>query len=690
MQQWLAFPWVRYLLWLIAGILMAFHLKIDNQWIKYISLAFAVCYLLSFFVLKQNKTVAQLSWGILACGMLVVLGYTRTASSLQVQHPAALQAAYWWVEVTQEAVLTPKSYRFKASVTAAEQNELPIAAVVYIPHAKAAFLPEPGQQLLVKAKLQRVAEPLNPYEFNNREYLAMQGVHYQLFATAVVKAHNEEHVGAVAKRTAFRSKNYLLQIIEGFIQEQQAEAVVKAMVLGDRSRLDNSLRQAYADAGVMHVLAVSGLHVGMVYLIIGLLFPYLQKKSRQRIAWLVLALLVLWSYAWLTGMAPSTMRATLMFSMIAIAKAMRRKGNIYNSIAFSAFLLLLWDPLLIKQVGFQLSYLAVIGIVYLQPRISSWYQPKSSWKRKPWELLSVTLAAQLATFPLGLYYFHQFPTYFIIGNLLAVPLAFLILYSTLLLLLFHWVPFLNLVLGWLVSFFALVLNSWVQLTEQLPSSRLVAAISSMDVVLVYAILISLLLLIRLRSYGWSVVNFSLLLLLAISGIQRANQLRRQQHLTIYQIPGYTLLHFVNGQQELLLPVGESPDQQQLSYHVEPARLQAGLEPLPKDGALPQDFIIPQSSLGATKIFIWNGLKIAVIEGGQEVVLPEAPVPVDLLLLRKNPPLSLEQLREVYPFKLLLLDASNSQHYRLKTKSKANSLHLRYHITSEQGAYHHQL
>ena len=685
MQQWLAFPWVRYILWLISGILMYSVVTGWSMAALHCSVVAALLLIASALWLKKNSLVAQNIWGLLAFLMLSMFGYWRISDALQEMQFADPDASYWWVRVEQQPAETLKRYRFPGIVWDSRQQEEPQQVQVYVP--KDWPMPQPGQLLLIKGLMQQVPAPLNPYQFDNRAYLTSLGIKHQLFVSSYVLQNNNTHSFSYLKKVAVKSSAYLLQVVRQYVPDPKAAAVVKAMVLGQRTELDLTLRQAYANAGVMHVLAVSGLHVGMVYALLYLLFPFMQSVWWRRCLWLLLVLVVLWSYAWLTGLAPSALRATVMFTIVALGKTIKRRGNIYNSIALSAFVLLVWDPLLIRQVGFQLSYLAVIGIVYLQPRISQWYQPKQWFLKKAWELFAVSLAAQLVTFPLGLYYFHQFPTYFFIGNLLAVPLAFLILNSTLLLLLLHWLPFVNSLIGLVVGWLAQGLNIWVQLTTQLPLSNLVATITAPEALLLYLCLLGLLLLLRFRSFSWSLCTFILLLMFAGSGLASIYARKNQQYLTIYQLPGYTLLHFVQGGKEALYSMGESPGIQQMKYHIEPARIQAGLPPLQEHQELPQDFVVPYTKREGILLMVWQGKRIAVVDGQQKVNLPDVLLPVDILLLRKNPKVPLAQLHNIFNFKTLVLDASNSQYYRQQVKSEANLLDLPLYITAEQGAYH---
>ncbi len=272
-----------------------------------------------------------------------------------------------------------------------------------------------------------------------------------------------------------------------------------------------------------------------------------------------------------------------------------------------------------------------------------------------------------------------------------MPLAFLILYSTLLLLLLHWLPLISTAIGWCVSLLAQLLNIWVQLTETLPFSKLVASITTPETILLYLILITLLLLIRLRSLGWGIAACIVLLTLAVSGMVRLYEQRTQTSFTIYHIQGHTLLHFVKGHQEYLKPVGQSPDSNQLGYHVAPARLQAGFTMRAQPDALPQDFALPHGKHNTLELISWQGLRIAIIDGAPALrTLPPTPIEVDVLLLRKNPKLDLSLLMQKFNFKKLILDGSNAYWYRQSMGSEANSLDLPVHITAVHGAYHLQL
>ncbi|MEM9053079.1 MAG: ComEC/Rec2 family competence protein, partial [Bacteroidota bacterium] len=267
--------------------------------------------------------------------------------------------------------------------------------------------------------------------------------------------------------------------------------VISALVLGDKAQLDVDLRRQFVNAGVVHILAVSGLHVGIIYFLFGWLFDLLLKK-KGRLLKFILLLLILWAYAALTGFSPSVLRAATMFSFISLGKYHWKYGNVYNMIAGSAVVLLVVDPLLITQVGFQLSYLAVIGIVYFHPKFYSLLTFETWLPDKIWSLTCVSLSAQLATFPLSVFYFHQFPVLFPLSNLLVIPLATAILYLGISWLILSWVPFLSSILEFLTIKATYILNLTVETFNELPIVTLRGLyLTEIETILLYSLIVTI-------------------------------------------------------------------------------------------------------------------------------------------------------------------------------------------------------
>jgi competence protein ComEC len=312
------------------------------------------------------------------------------------------------------------------------------------------------------------SEPLNPMEFDFGQYLKSKGISGTVFLRDGEFVLSDEWHGGL-KIQLIRWQNALIDRL-GLRSDSPAAGVLAALLLGKREAVDIETRTSFADSGTVHVLAVSGLHVGIIYLFFTLMLSRLGIAKRAPILTLLLTLLFLWIYAGITGFSPSVLRASTMFSFVAIGKQLNRFGNIYNMIAASAILLLALNPFLVFQVGFQLSYLAVLGIVYLHPKIYALWEIDHWLGDKIWSLVVVSFCAQLATFPLSVYYFHQFPTYFLISNILVIPLATAILYTGMVWLSLSWLPYISDMLGKITLFFADSLTFFVRLIQKLPLS----------------------------------------------------------------------------------------------------------------------------------------------------------------------------------------------------------------------------
>ena len=324
----------------------------------------------------------------------------------------------------------------------------------------------PGDVISFHGYFSNEAKKLYPLQFDYHNYLRNCGISGTVFIPKPgLKLVDLRRFSLRAQLNNLRS--FLLDCLNQARPPSKEFGVISALVLGDKRRLDADLQRQFSNAGVVHVLAVSGLHVGIIYLFLGKLIAFLLKK-RGRIVKFIFVLLILWGYAALTGFSPSVLRAVTMFSFIAMGKHHGKYGNVYNLIAGSALLLLAINPLLITQVGFQLSYFAVIGIVYFHPKFYSLITFQKWLPDKIWSLTCVSLAAQLATFPLSIFYFHQFPILFPLTNILVIPLATAILYLGIFWLCLSWVPYLSYSIAFLTIKITSILNAIIDWFNDIP------------------------------------------------------------------------------------------------------------------------------------------------------------------------------------------------------------------------------
>jgi competence protein ComEC len=290
--------------------------------------------------------------------------------------------------------------------------------------------------LVVKCTPNVLDAPRNPLEFNYAEYMRTQDV----WAQANVRQTDwslcdsllaATLLSATLRGTFIRWRETLLQRLAQEPIEQREMGVLSALILGKASAIDREVIQNYARAGVVHVLAVSGMHVALIYMLLKPLFERLWGRSKARRLKTIIPVVLLWLYAAMTGFSPSVLRAAWMFSFVIVADNFGLRNTIYNAMAASALLLLMMDPMIAFSMGFMLSYLAVIGIAAIHPALHRLFYFESRISKWLWELASISVSAQLATLPLTLYLFHQFPTWFIITNVMVIPLSTIVLYLAL-------------------------------------------------------------------------------------------------------------------------------------------------------------------------------------------------------------------------------------------------------------------
>ena len=328
----------------------------------------------------------------------------------------------------------------------------------------------PGQVIWVPTNPEPVTPPSFPDEFNYKRFLAAKGIHFRQFLgkklqVLPLKPSNELNFAMEHLR------HYFAGVIDQYVQRPESKQIALALLLGQKESLGKEVKQAYSATGTQHILAVSGLHVGIIYSILLLPLTFFKQKGQLlQKSYLILVLGLIWIYALMTGFSPSVVRAVVMFSLVTLGQMRKRKPSIWNILAFSALLLLVLDPAIQTDLGFQLSYLAVAGIVGLQPILLRMWAPSNRVLDYFWQMATVTLAAQLITSPLTLHYFHTFPTYFLVANLLIVPLSYIILCAGVPFLLLAWIPMVGSTLGAIVDFLLFIQNEITYTLQEFPAA----------------------------------------------------------------------------------------------------------------------------------------------------------------------------------------------------------------------------
>lgn len=422
-----------------------------------------------------------------------------------------------------------------------------------------------GDELIVPAKVIEIAPPYNPAEFDYRSWLAAQNIYHQVYLKQdqLVKTNRDFGNSIIAYALALRAKQ--VQYYRKLLKDDDAFAVASTLILGYRADLSQETLNIYSKTGTIHALSVSGMHVGLIYLVLNWMLQYLDRNKLLKLFKVVLIVVLIWFYALLTGFSPSVLRSAIMLSAFVIAKSFNRQSNSYNIISFAALCLLVYDPFLIWDVGFQLSFLAVLGLIYLQPKIQNWWHPQSQWIGKLWEAIAMSLAAQLITYPLSIYYFHQFPIYFLMSNLfIMVPIA-LLMYLGIIILLGRF-EFLAPIFEWLIKF----TNSGLKWIADLPLSSLSAIwISRTELIILCVALCCFT--IALAGFKKQMLLFSIVCFMVFQSLVVYDELEamHQQKTIVFNLRKNYATAYISKQKAFVF-TNLQPESRSFKYYIQPA------------------------------------------------------------------------------------------------------------------------
>jgi competence protein ComEC len=423
--------------WLIIGIYFQFSFEIYyfQKWTLFVILGFLVFFLFALHVLNQKVLFTFVSWFLFFfLGISAVFLQKDCNKERYYQHflRADVSAVYHI-----RKVLKPSNFydKYEAEVLQINQQKTLGRILLNIEKDSSKNTLQVDDKIFDKAVFQEVKAPLNLYEFNYKTYLKKKGIEQQVFL--------KKGSFLRSKRNRLSSLGFAHKIrkriqlsLQSYAFSKDELAVIYALLLGQRQDLSKELMDEYSKAGAIHILAVSGLHIGIVLWLLSFLFSPLEQVKNGKFLKVLFLVLFLWLFALIAGLSASVVRAVTMFTFLAVGYRFLSKKVIEFSLVSSLFFLLLLHPLFLFDIGFQLSYTAVFGIVWMQPKLYAIL--KSKWKFLNYfsQLIAVSLAAQLAVLPISLYYFNQFPGLFILSNLVIIPVLGTVLIGGILVMLF--------------------------------------------------------------------------------------------------------------------------------------------------------------------------------------------------------------------------------------------------------------
>jgi competence protein ComEC len=555
---------------------------------------------------------------------------------------------------------------------------VPGYCLVYFRKHAAVTQLEPGARIFMHRELLAIRGPLNPGEIDFRAIRARQKIFHQVFLADTGFLQLPGRDISPIRATLLHHRQRVLEILRTYIPDTTALGLAEAILVGYRTDLQEEIASAYARTGVMHVIAISGMHLSLIFSIILAAFRLVPSYGRNPWLSLLVALPAIWWFSLLTGASASVMRSAVMSSLPVLAAILHRRTDARNILCASATLLLAFRPGWLLDTGFQLSYAAVLGILLYQKKIQAIMPMRHPAAKSLWSLVSVTLAAQVFTTPLVIFYFRQFPLLFLFSNLVAVPLSSVILLSTLLLCGVSWMPAAAARAGALSESLVRMLNACILRMDSVPFSVIHHLYIDLPLLCIFFGILACMH--RWISSGKAAYLYWLLCLviLAISWQgYRNRELSRQDCLLVLQVQGQTVLFQARGRsaRQLILPA-PGGDAARAGHALEKARQHYRISRY-STGLLERDRLQLLGGGGQRILVITGRASLADWHGG--------PAP-DLVLLTGNCRVSLEACYRVSGCARIVADGSNALWKIQQWRKEAEKLPLRLHSTPQQGAF----
>ena len=526
-----------------------------------------------------------------------------------------------------------------------------------------------GSNIQIYGKCILNKKSLNPNQFDYGKYLNNKSIFGQIYTNA-----NSIKVSDKIDKNIWyysdRLRNNIVANLQNNNFSKNELQVVNALILGQQQDISKEILKDYQYAGAIHILSVSGLHVGFILLFITFLLKPLPKNKLGNSIRLFTIIICLWGFAILAGLSPSVIRSVTMFSFVAVGLHLKRSTNIFHTLLVSMFLILFFQPSFLFDVGFQLSYLSLFFILWLQPLISNLWVPKNKIATYFWDILTVSFAAQIGAFPLSIYYFHQFPGLFFITNLIIIPFLILIMGLGVLVMVmaaFNFVPILTMKsLEFCIYYLNKIIN-WVASFEQFIIKDI--PINWQALICLYILIIAFVILFKKPTYPKIVFALLSVLLFQSTLFITRWEIQNQQEFIVFNSWENTLITERNG--DKVTVYGN----------------QRTIDKLASNPVLKSYLIANSSSItGINKmqnLYYFNNKKIMVIDS---FGVYSKQINPDIIILRQSPKINLERLIHVNQPKLIVADASNYKTTIQLWKSICIKKKIPFHATAEKGFY----
>lgn len=657
---------VRLSICLIAGIVLARFFDLPLFPVMILSLIGII--VVGVLLIKSGRK--SILFGVISATTTLCIGMLSFCLSLpknnhnHYSHQKTNNAVIWKLKI--DEVLKPNSFsdRYVAKVVSIRNQKASGKILLSLFMDSIATPLTVDDEILVLSKPISIYTPLNPHQFNYAEYMAEIGVYHQIQLDAN-KISRLKSPTKTLKGIAADIRSSIIQKLEKSNFGTEELSIIKALLLGQRNDVDPETLNAYKNAGAIHILALSGLHIGILLLLLEFLLKPLEQLPKGRQIKLIVIVLLLWGFAFIAGMSPSLTRAVCMFTFVAYALYLNRPTSTFNILALSLFFILLIQPQLLFSVGFQMSYAAVFSIVLFYPMLHKLVQSKYWLPNKIWQLLCISVTAQLGVLPLSLYYFHQFPSLFFVSNLVVVPFLGIILGLGILVIvlsLFNVLPnFLAQIYNAIIYGMNTIIE-WVAKQEAFLFKEI--SLDKTQLVLGYVILISLFVFLAKKSFKRIVFLLGCVICLQGWGIYKSFKFKQKESLLVFHKNRNTVMAHRLGKELTVLSTDQDNTEKMLSDYT----IVEGIES--------KTYKIIKNSYR----FKNNTLTIVDSTG----TYPKTKL--DIVVLTQSAKINLERFIDTTNPKLIIADGSNYKSTIARWKTTCAHKKIPFHYTGEKGFF----
>lgn len=672
----LDFPLAKITISFLFGILVSYYCLPSIQ-VSFISLGIcAVLFCISFFLSKKNKK-NNLIFGIssafisFSTGISVLLIHTDTFDKTNYTHSKTAFEKPQFMTFTLREKLKSNDYndRYVGLINTINNKIYSGKIIVNIQKDSAQNPLIIGNIIKVKTALQRTSSSKNPNQFDYAKYLADKQIYAQVYCKK-----SEIKISQTIKKDIWyysgRLHATILKNLESAHFNKDEMNVALALILGQQQEISADIIKDYQYSGATHVLSVSGLHVGFIMLFIMFVLKPVPNTRKGSAIKLFSILISLAGFAVISGLSPSVLRSVVMFSFVAIGNHLRRSGNIYHTLLVSILLILLFEPYFLFDVGFQLSYLALFFIVWLQPILKKIWSPKNKISIYIWDALTVSFAAQIGTLPLCLYYFHQFPGLFFVTNIIILPVLSFIMIAGIIVMIFAVFKSPPEILVYLFEKSIFILNQMIHYVASFESFVIQdISFNFYYLVTLYFVIISAIIWSKKPSYSKLIAVFVSIILLQLSFIYTKKETADQKELIVYNTKKSTLISKRFGSNITLFTNDTTGDKSSKNNAF--------------NSYLVGNFSVLNKSQQIRNVLFFNGKKISIIDS---TGVYENKIQPDILILTQSPKINMDRiLIEIRP-KIIIADGTNTYAIQKKWKLSCEKKNIPFHATAEKGFY----